>query len=96
MVVLAGRVKPLSPITSTASPAEAEPHNGLICARGAARRRVPSGLGPGGDSGGDATGFGRRTDPCRRIPGRAGQRGTWWCCRRSATDWTTRWPRTPI
>jgi hypothetical protein len=34
MVVLAGRVKPLSPITSTASPAEAEPHNGLICARG--------------------------------------------------------------
>jgi hypothetical protein len=26
-------------------------------------------------SGGDATGFGRRTDPCRRIPGRAGQRG---------------------
>ena len=26
-------------------------------------------------SGGDATGFGRRTDPCRPIPGRAGQRG---------------------
>ena len=44
-------------------------------------------------SGSDATGFGRRTDPCRPIPGRAGQRGRGGAV---ADPRRTGWPRTPI